>query len=149
MKKNDVIKKIKKLLNEQKLGILSTLGNRYPYQSLVAFAGSKDIKYILFATKRATTKYKNLKNKTRVSIFIDNCSNQERDFLDATGMTVLGDAHEVKGLLKKKLVKPYLRKHPSLENFVLSPDCVLFMIKVKTYYVVWRFQEVRELIITQ
>jgi len=144
MKAQDVRKKIAKLLAEQKLGILATLGKDYPYQSIVAFSGSRDMKHILFATKRATSKYKNLKEKAQVSIFIDNRSNQEADFLDAIGMTVLGDARELSEAARTKSMGLFIRKHPSLEEFLASPDCALFMIKVRVYYVVLNFQEVTE-----
>ena len=144
IKTKDVRKKIEKLLTGQKLGILATLGKDYPYQSIVAFSGSGDMKHILFATKRATSKYKNLKDRAQVSIFIDNRSNQEADFLDAIGMTALGDARELRGASSRKFTGLFLRKHPSLGGFLSSPDCALFMIKVKVYYVVWHFQEVME-----
>jgi nitroimidazol reductase NimA-like FMN-containing flavoprotein (pyridoxamine 5'-phosphate oxidase superfamily) len=148
MKTKDIRKKISKLLTEQKLGILATLGVDYPYQSIVAFSGSRDMKHILFATKRATSKYKNLKDRAQVSIFIDNRSNQEADFLDAIGMTALGDARELSGAASKKFTGIFIRKHPSLEEFLASPDCALFMIKVGVYYVVVNFQEVNEVIMT-
>jgi uncharacterized pyridoxamine 5'-phosphate oxidase family protein len=144
MKTKDVRQKIATLLSEQKLGILATLGTDYPYQSIVAFAGSRDMKQLFFATKRATSKYKNLKAKAQVSVFIDNRSNQESDFFDALGMTALGDARELRGASRKKPMGLYVRKHPNLEEFLSSPDCTLFMIKVKAYYLVWHFQEVME-----
>ena len=141
-------KKIAELLIEQKLGILATLGKDYPYQSIVAFSSSRDMKHILFATNRATSKYKNLKDKAQVSIFIDNRSNQESDFTDATGMTAIGDARELNGVARKKFIGLFIRKHPLLEEFLASPDCALFMIKVRVYYVVVNFQEVNEVIMT-
>jgi hypothetical protein len=93
---------------------------------------------------RKTSKYKNLKEKAQVSIFIDNRSNQEADFLDAIGMTVLGDARELNDAARKKSMGCFIRKHPSLEEFLGSPDCALFMIKVRVYYVVWHFHQVTE-----
>lgn len=139
-----VRKKISGLLMKQKLGVLATLGKDHPYQSIVAFSASRDMKHILFATKRATAKYKNLKNKARVSVFIDDRSNQEADFVDAAAMTALGDARELSGSLRKKHMKLFLHKHPALKTFLVSPDCALFMVKVKVYYVVLNFQEVTE-----
>ncbi|MBF0122380.1 MAG: pyridoxamine 5'-phosphate oxidase family protein [Candidatus Omnitrophica bacterium] len=144
MNKRVIRKKIAELLTGQKLGILATLGKDYPYQSIVAFSGSRDMKHILFATKRATSKYRNLKDRAQVSIFIDNRSNQETDFLDATGMTAIGDARELNGAVRKKFMGFFLRKHPSLEEFLTGPDCALFMIKVRVYYVVWHFHKVME-----
>jgi uncharacterized pyridoxamine 5'-phosphate oxidase family protein len=144
MNTKDVRKKIAKLLTEQKFGILATLRKDYPYQSIVAFSGSGDMKHILFATKRATSKYKNLKDRAQVSILIDNRSNREADFIDAISMTALGDARELRGASSNKFMGLFLGKHPYLEGFLSSPDCALFMIKVKVYYVVWHFQEVME-----
>jgi general stress protein 26 len=68
------------LLITQKLGILATLGQAYPYQNIVAFAAGGDLKNILFATRRSTGKYRNLKSRKRAAIFIDDRSNRETDF---------------------------------------------------------------------
>lgn len=144
MNAKDVRKKSVKLLTEQKFGILATLGKDYPYQSIVAFLGLRNMKHILFATKRATSKYRNLKNKAQVSIFIDNRSNQEADLLEAIGMTALGDSRELNGAERKKFMGLFIQKHPSLEEFLASHDCALFMIKVSVYYVVVNFQEVNK-----
>jgi len=144
MNKKDVRKNIAKLLTDQKFGILATLGKDYPYQSIVAFAGSGDMKHIFFATRRATSKYRNLKNNVQVSVFIDNRSNQEADFIEATGMTAIGDAGELSEAARRKSIGLFIRKHPSLEEFLASPDCALFMIKVRVYYIVWNFQQVME-----
>jgi hypothetical protein len=39
----------------------------------------------------------------------------------------------------------YLAKHPMLKDFVQSPSCSLLQVKVETYYLVRRFQNVVEL----
>ncbi len=132
------------LLNGQKLGILATLGPAYPYQNIVAFAASGDLKNIVFATRRSTGKYRNLKSRKRVAIFIDNRSNRETDFQQATGITALGSALELRGREREKSVKLFLRKHPSLREFLAAADCALFAIRVRAYYVVLHFQDVFE-----
>jgi len=137
-------KNISGLLTRQKLGILATLGRQYPYQSIVAFAAADDMKNILFATKRSTSKYRNVKRRARTSIFIDNRANSEKDFIDTTGMTALGDARELRGASRRSSGKIFLKKHPYLREFLAAPDCALFNIKVRVYYVVMRFQEVFE-----
>ena len=137
-------KTISDLLTAQKLGILATLGQAYPYQNIVAFAASGDLKNILFATMRSTSKYKNLKSRKRVAIFIDDRSNRETDFQQATGVTALGGALELRGQGREKFAKLFLRKHPSLREFLSAPDCALFSIQVRAYYVVLRFQDVVE-----
>lgn len=137
-------KAIAALLSGQKLGILATWGMAYPYQNIVAFAATGDLKNILFATKRSTGKYENLKRRKRVAIFIDNRSNRESDFFGATGVSALGIARELGGAGREKFMKLYLRKHPSLREFLTAPDCALFAVRVRVYHAVLHFQEVVE-----
>ena len=137
-------KKISGLLNGQKLGILATLGRAYPYQNIVAFAADKDLKNIVFATRRATSKYRNLKRRKRVAIFIDDRSNREADFQDATGLTALGSAGEKRGEGRAKAARLLLRRHPYLKEFLAAPDCAIFVISVRTYIVVLHFEQVVE-----
>ncbi|MCX6556085.1 MAG: pyridoxamine 5'-phosphate oxidase family protein [Candidatus Aminicenantes bacterium] len=141
-------KTIADLLTAQKLGILATLGTAYPYQNIVAFAASGDLKNILFATKRSTSKYKNLKSRKRVAIFIDDRSNREMDFQQTTGVTALGGARELRGRGREKFAKLFLRKHPSLREFLSASDCALFSIQVRAYYAVLHFQDVVEVRMT-
>ena len=141
-------KTIAELLTGQKFGILATLGKMYPYQNIVAFAASGDLKNILFATRRSTSKYKNLKSRKRVAIFVDDRSNRETDFQQATGITALGAALELRGLGRDKFARLFLRKHPSLQEFLSASDCALFTIRVRAYYVVLHFQDVVEVRMT-
>jgi nitroimidazol reductase NimA-like FMN-containing flavoprotein (pyridoxamine 5'-phosphate oxidase superfamily) len=136
--------KISGLLNGQKLGILATLGRNYPYQNIVAFAAGRDLKSICFATRRATSKYRNLKRRKRVAMFIDDRSNREADFHDATGLTALGSAGEKRGDDRAKAARLLLRRHPSLKEFLSAADCAVFAITVRSYIVVLHFQEVIE-----
>jgi len=137
-------KTIADLLTAQKLGVLATLGQDYPYQNIVAFAASGDLKNIVFATKRVTQKYKNLKRRKQVAIFIDDRSNRETDFQQATGIAAIGGALELRGRVREKSATLFLRKHPSLVEFLSASDCALFTIRVRAYYVVLRFQDVFE-----
>lgn len=136
---------IKELFDKQRLAVLSTDNKGQPYSNLVAFSTSEDIKTLVFATTRSTRKYANLSTESRVSLLIDNRSNQVSDFFETIAVTAIGIATEVNGFDKDKLFKQYLNKHKTLVNFVQSPSCALFKIKVKDYYVVSRFQNVQEL----
>lgn len=137
--------RISRLFKGQKLGVLATLDPQYPYQSVVAFAATDDLKRVLFATRRPTRKYENLKRNAKVSVFIDNRSNRVSDFKDAVGVTALGDARELKGGDFKKYSGFFKRKHPYLGSFLSSPDCALFAVKVRVYYTVVRFEDVVEI----
>jgi heme iron utilization protein len=136
---------IRELLESQRLAVLSTQSQIQPYSNLVAFAATPDLKYLLFATTRATRKYANLLANCRVSILIDNRTNQAADFAEAAAVTVLGQAEEMHGTELKPLLPVYLDRHPYLGDFVTSPTCALFRVKVERYILVTRFQDVREI----
>jgi nitroimidazol reductase NimA-like FMN-containing flavoprotein (pyridoxamine 5'-phosphate oxidase superfamily) len=136
---------VQNLLNTQRLAVLSTQMSGRPYSNLIAFAATEDMKDIVFATTRATRKYANLTAEARVSLLIDNRSNQESDFGEASAVTVLGTAEEVLGPDRERYLQIYLKKHPYLEEFVTAPTCALIRVKVEKYIVVTQFQEVREI----
>ena len=136
---------VQNLLNTQRLAVLSTQMSGRPYSNLIAFAATEDMKDIVFATTRATRKYANLTAEARVSLLIDNRSNQESDFGEASAVTVLGTAEEVLGPDRERYLQIYLKKHPYLEEFVTAPTCALITVKVEKYIMVTQFQEVREI----
>jgi len=137
---------IRELLDSQRLAVLSTQDQIQPYSNLVAFAATPDLKCLLFATTRATRKYANLLANRRVSILIDNRSNEAADFAEAAAVTVLGQAEEMQGTELTQLLPLYLGRHPYLRDFVTSPTCALFRVSVERYILVTRFQDVREII---
>jgi len=80
------------------------------------------MKQLLFATTRATRKYQNPVADPRVTLLIDNRSNQEADIHEATAVTATGRAGEIAGKGKEPLLMLYLKKHPYLKEFVSSPS---------------------------
>jgi heme iron utilization protein len=137
---------IRELLESQRLAVLSTQGKEQPYSNLVAFAITPDLQYLIFATTRATRKYANLLSHAQVSILIDNRTNEAADFAEAAAVTALGLALEVQGDERLQLLSIYLEKHPYLVDFVTSPNCALFSVKVDRFMVVTQFQDVREIV---
>jgi nitroimidazol reductase NimA-like FMN-containing flavoprotein (pyridoxamine 5'-phosphate oxidase superfamily) len=137
--------KVRDLFEAQKLAVLSTQRGGQPYTTLVAFAASPDLKYLYFATTRATRKYANLSADARVAMLMDNRSNEVADFRRAMAVTAVGRAEEVDDQERDAITDIYLAKHPHLRDFVKSPTCALLSVGVSTYYVVNRFQEVREI----
>lgn len=136
---------VKNLFNSQRLGVLATYGEGQPYSSLVAFAATNDLKYLVFATTRATRKYANVSAESRVAMLVDNRSNQNSDFHSAIAVTALGNAEEVKESERNRFLRLYLAKHPYLEEFVNSPTCALLKVSVQKYHMASRFQNVMEL----
>ncbi len=136
---------IQNLLHTQRLAVLSTQMSGRPYSNLVAFAATAELQDILFATTRATRKYANMTEEPRVSLLIDNRSNEETDFGETSAVTVLGTAIELLGPEREQCLPIYLKKHPYLMEFVSAPTCALIKVKVERFIMVTRFQEVREI----
>lgn len=137
-------KLVRRTLESQSLGVLATLDKKNPYENLVAFVSSKDLKNIVFSTAVYTRKYANLKTSPHVSFLVDTRSNTEQDFHECVAVTVLGKAKEVGKGERDKILRLYLKKHPYLEDFVKSPSCRLLQIQVKKYIIVSEFQKVVE-----
>ena len=137
--------RLKALLESQRLAVLATHREGQPYGSLVSFVATEDMKQVLFATTRSTRKYENLTADARVALLIDNRSNQDSDIHEATAVTATGRAEEIEGADKERFLRLYLERHPYLRDFVNSPTCALLRVRVETYYLVNRFQEVTEL----
>ncbi len=137
------------LLDSQKLAVLSTYSGGQPYVSLVAFAASDDLDHLFFVTARATRKFTNILEHPQIALLVDNRSNKESDFGEASAVTILGKARELTGGGREMQLKIYLKKHPYLEEFATSSTSAIVQVQVKTFILVDRFQEVTELQIQQ
>jgi len=130
------------LFSSQPLAVLATQGHGQPYGNLVAFAATENLKSLLFATARGTRKFANITLEPRVAMVVDSRTNQRVDFKRAVAVTATGIVEETEGTERDHLLKLYLSKHPHLKKFATSPTCALLRVKVDTYYVVKRFQDV-------
>jgi heme iron utilization protein len=137
---------LQELFAAQRSAVLATTENGQPYLSLMAFAATSDLQYLLVATYRATRKYRNIEADPRVALLVDNRTNQPTDTEQAMAVTALGAAKEVGAAKKDRFLQIYLAKHPHLEKFVTSPECALIEVEVERYFVVSNFQEIRELV---
>lgn len=136
---------LSKLFASQKLAVLATVQQKQPFTNLVAFAATVDLKYLIFATPRATRKFANLNKNPNVALTIDNRHNKTSDFSDATAVMAIGSAEEVPDSEREPFLERYLAKHPELKTFVSSPSCALFKVRIAKYDVVRQFQNVVEL----
>lgn len=136
---------IQDLVTTQSFAVLATHCGGQPHGSLVAFVVSDDLRDLVFATSRSTRKFANLSEDGRVALVIDNRTNQEADFQQATAVSVSGRASETRGDEHAHWMKRYLQRHPALREFVHSPTCALVRVRVEKYNLVERFQNVVEL----
>ena len=140
----DLRRRLKKLFEEQRIGVLSTQKRNRPYASLVAFAVTDDLKNFVFATPRTTRKYSNIVASSRAALLIDNRSNRISDFRKAIGVTAVGSVRELRKSKTSRLIKLYLDKHAHLKDFIQSPTCAVLCLEAETLHIVDRFQHVVE-----
>jgi hypothetical protein len=138
-------KLLRRLFVSQRLAVLGSNKEGYPYLNLVAFAATEDLKHLFFCTTKPTRKYTNLKTDGRASLLIDSRSNDESDFHEAVAVSAVGHVRDLFPEERDEFHSAYLSKHPYLEDFVKSPSCAHFIFDVASYYLVRTFQNVSEL----
>jgi nitroimidazol reductase NimA-like FMN-containing flavoprotein (pyridoxamine 5'-phosphate oxidase superfamily) len=139
---NKVMRRIKEVIDSQSIAVLGTSKNDEPYSCLVAYATTDDVRYLIFATMRERLKYRNLLVNPRVSVIIDDRTENSSDFNETTSITILGNAQDVIGTEREENAALLLKLHPSLTDFVNSPDCAIIRVNVDKIYVVSEFESV-------
>ncbi len=134
---------LKELFDFQKFAALATHDGEKPYISLMAFAATNDLKYLVFATDRNTRKYANLKSNPHTAVLVDSRTNQGLDLQNAKAVTVTGRFIEAEMPQRARLRDLYLSKHPYMEEFVKSPSFEIIILEIESYYLVSKFQDVR------
>src|SRR5512135_2667190 len=123
--------------------VLATDCDGQPYTSLVSFALSPDLKGLIFATPKATSKYKNIVKNQYVSVLIDNRSHAGDDIMQGEAVTILGAAKTVRrGKRWRELAKILAGKNPALSDFINAPTTALIYVEASRYIHVGRFQSV-------
>lgn len=123
-------KRIAELLSSQLQGVLATQHRERPYTSLLAFAHTPDLRYLVFATYRDTQKHANLMHNAAVSFLIDNRCNAAIDFEHAMAVSVSGRAEVIPDADHSTFVELYAGKQLTLRDFVSSSTCALLRVDV-------------------
>lgn len=136
--------RIRNLLRSQPFAVLCTQGSGQPYGSVVAYAFSQDLKQAVFATARATRKYRLLSECDHVALVVDSRPTYPDDLMQVEAITATGRASEVAAPESELWSDLLMSRHPQLKPFILSPTTALFSITIVRYLHVSRFQEVHQ-----
>ena len=137
-----VSQRLKRLDQAEPFAVLATDDGGSPYTSLVAFAVTPDMRHVVFATPKATRKYRNIKARKDVSLLVDNRA-ASRDLMKAEAITIVGLAAPLRrGRQWQEMAAVLLEKHPHLQEFIFSTSTALVSIDVTEYVHVSRFQTV-------
>ena len=143
--RTQTINQLRDFFRTQKVTALATQEPGHPYLSLMAFAMTDDLNYLIIATQKETRKYFNMIKNSGVAFLIDNRSNDRDQFLKTLAVTGIGQARAIEENEKESLTTFFLDKHPELETFVHSQDCTLVKIQINKLIIVRQFQEIEEL----
>jgi heme iron utilization protein len=135
---------LRDLFRSQRFAVLATDDHGQPFASLMAFAATEDLGHIVVLTERATYKFANLKENSRVALLIDDRENKDSATQESVAVTALGEAQEVDLDASAPLLELYLARHPYLAAFAASPGCAIIRVKIRSYLLVSRFQKVVE-----
>lgn len=138
----ELLRKVKVLLEGQNLGVLGTSDHGHPYTSLIVYAELSTLNKIVFFTRRDRKKYLNLKSDSRVSIYIDSREKMARDPASIEGLTITGVAWQIKpGEEFEELKQLYINKNPHMDLFASDPESTMFRINVENFKYVVNFDE--------
>jgi nitroimidazol reductase NimA-like FMN-containing flavoprotein (pyridoxamine 5'-phosphate oxidase superfamily) len=140
-----VVECIHALVAEEPFAVLCTQGEGQPYGSVVAFAFDHDLGSFVFATPRATRKYRLLSQCDRVALVVDNRAKFPGDLMKVGAITVTGKAQQLEpGPSLDKWARLLTARHPYMKSFVESPSTALFRVDAVRFLFVTRFQEVHQ-----
>jgi nitroimidazol reductase NimA-like FMN-containing flavoprotein (pyridoxamine 5'-phosphate oxidase superfamily) len=136
---------IQTLVTEEPFAVLCTQGGGQPYGSVVAFAFNHDLTSFVFATPRATRKYRLLSECDHVALVVDNRGRFPEDMMKVGAVTITGKAQELEpGPEFEECARLLTARHPYLKPFVEAPSTALFRVDTVRFLHVTRFQEVRQ-----
>jgi nitroimidazol reductase NimA-like FMN-containing flavoprotein (pyridoxamine 5'-phosphate oxidase superfamily) len=135
--------RLKVLDRMEYFAVLATDDDGQPYTSLVNFALTPDCKAVIFATPRATRKYRNMIKTKSVALLIDSRSKKTKNLMGTEAVTVIGNARPLRrGKAWKAFANIYIRKHPDLAEFVYSPSTAFMVVDAIRCVHVSQFQTI-------
>lgn len=145
-----VAPRIRRLIESQSFAVLCTQGEGQPYGSLVACAFSDDLTEAVFATSKATRKFRLLSECEHVAMVIDNRPEFPDELMKIEGITATGRARLLEDPGERDTAGRFLAaRHSYLSRFVRSESCGLFRVDIVRFLHVCRFQEVRQWVPTK
>ncbi len=144
MNKQSKIKEyIETVLNTSGFAVLATEGNGQPHTSLVAITPFGNLRQIIFATYRNTLKYRNLSYNNKVAVLIEGGYVNMKGLKESVVLTLIGHTEEISLAGNEAPYQAHLKRHPEMESFMLSSDCVLIRVIAQSYQVVYGIDEIR------
>jgi general stress protein 26 len=134
---------IEELLKLTKFAVLATEGNGQPHTSLIAITSFESFRQLIFATYRNTLKYRNLSQNNKVAVFIESRDVNINGIQKSIVLTIIGHTEEISKTDNEAAYRVHLKRHPEMESFIFSSDCVLIRVIAQSYQIVNGVDEIR------
>ena len=131
------------VLKLNKLAVLATESGGQPHLSLIAITPFGSFRQLIFATYRNTLKYRNLSNNSKVAILIENGDVNMKEIQEPIVLTIFGYTEEISSADNKEAYQAHLKRHPEMESFMRSLDCVLIRVIAQSYQVVYGINDIK------
>jgi len=143
MNKQSTIKEyIETVLQTSGFAVLATEGNGQPHMSLIAITSFGNSRQIIFATYRNTLKYRNISHNNKVAVLVEGGNLNMKVLKESVVLTIIGHAEEINAAGNEAAYQAHLKRHPEMESFMLSSDCVLIRVIAKSYQVVYGIDDI-------
>lgn len=139
----DIENTIRRVLERNRLAVLSTQRGGQPHASLMAFTPLEGLRFLAFATYRDTLKYASIQQDRRVAILVEDRERDARDSGERLVLTALGEAIETPEEERQAHLATHLARHPELQKFLSSPECEFIRVAVHAYQAVGGVDDVR------
>jgi nitroimidazol reductase NimA-like FMN-containing flavoprotein (pyridoxamine 5'-phosphate oxidase superfamily) len=137
-------RRLRALFDSQRYAVLATDDFGQPFTSLMAFAGTDDLRHLVILSDRNTRKFANLVANSRVALLIDDRGNKTTDTQESIAVTVLGRAFEADADNGDALAQLFLARHPGLADFAATPDCAVIRVEVSGCLLLEQFEHTIE-----
>ena len=131
------------ILKLNKLAVLATESRGQPHSSLIAITPLGNFRQLIFATYRNTLKYRNLANNSKVAVLIENRDANINDHQKSIVLTIIGHTEEISIEENEAAYQSHLKRHPEMESFMQSSDCVLIRIIAQSFQIVHGIDDIR------
>jgi nitroimidazol reductase NimA-like FMN-containing flavoprotein (pyridoxamine 5'-phosphate oxidase superfamily) len=134
---------IENVLKLNKFAVLATESGGQPHASLIAITPFGNFRQLIFATYRNTRKYRNLSHNSKVAVLIENGDVNIKDLQRSIVLTIFGHTEEISLAENEAAYQAHHKRHPDMESFMLSSDCVLIGVIAQSYQVVYGIDDIR------
>lgn len=142
-KQSNIKEFIQGALQTCQFAVLATEGEGQPHTSLIAITPFDNFGQLIFATYRNTQKYRNLALNNKVAVLVESRDVNMKGLNKSIVLTIIGRTEEVSMPENEAAYQAHLERHPEMESFMLSSDCVLIRVIAKSYQIVYGIDDIR------